>query len=85
MVEVQKPVSCRRVTELVTDYLERRLPFWERLRFQYHLFRCVACRRYIREVRQIVKTTGELPAEPPPPEIEKELLERFRNWKRTGG
>lgn len=74
-------LACREVTELVTDYLEGRLGLWDRLRFQFHLGRCHPCREYLRQMKVTIRLSGELPDEPPPPEVEAELLERFRDWK----
>lgn len=72
---------CRDVTELVTDYVEGRMRFWDRLRFQLHIGMCRHCREYVRQMRTTQRVTGELPAEPPSPEVEAELLRRFASWK----
>lgn len=76
-------LMCRDVTELVTDFVEGRMGWWDRLRFQLHLGMCRHCREYLRQVRSTVRMTGSLPGEPPPPEVEAELLRRFRNWTST--
>ena len=74
-------LTCRELTELVTDYLEGRLSFSQRVRFQMHLGLCLDCRAYLRQMKQTIRTLGGLPAEPIPPHIQEELLRRFRNWK----
>lgn len=74
-------MTCRELTELVTDYLENKLSFRDRVRFQLHLGLCAGCRRYLRQMRQTVRALGALPVEPIPPEIRDALLERFRSWK----
>lgn len=33
-------LTCRHLTELVTDYVEGRMPFWQRARLQLHLGMC---------------------------------------------
>lgn len=76
-------LTCRQVTEAVTDYLEGALTFWDRLRFEMHLGMCFACRRYLRQMKQTIQTLGKLPAESIPPNVRDELLVRFRNWKKT--
>lgn len=72
---------CRDITELVTDFAEGRMGWWDRLRFQIHLGMCRNCREYVRQVQLTVNLAAHLPLPPPPPEVEAELLTRFRNWK----
>ena len=38
--------TCRDMSELVTDYLERALPLHRRLRVRIHLLRRAACRNF---------------------------------------
>ncbi|MBI4584613.1 MAG: zf-HC2 domain-containing protein [Planctomycetes bacterium] len=75
-------ITCRDLTELVTDYLEGRLSLLERIKFQFHLGMCSHCRAYIRQMKQTIQMLGKLPEEPIPPDIREELLRRFQNWKR---
>ncbi|RMH07011.1 MAG: anti-sigma factor [Nitrospirae bacterium] len=75
-------LTCKDLTELVTDYLEGNLSPWQRVRFQIHLGLCFGCRAYLRQMRQTIRTLGKLPPEPFPPEIREELLRRFRHWRR---
>lgn len=75
-------LTCKQVTEAVTDYLEGALSFWDRLRFHMHLGMCFACRRYLRQMKYMIQTLGKLPSEPIPPKVRDELIQRFRNWKR---
>jgi predicted anti-sigma-YlaC factor YlaD len=74
---------CREVTELVTDFVEGRLSTWDRLRFQLHVGMCRHCREYLRQMKTTQRLLGQVPPQPPPPEVEAELVARFRNWKRT--
>ena len=74
-------MTCRDVTELVTAYLEKRLPFGDRVRFQMHIGMCRHCRRYLRQMRATIRTLGALPREPLPEPLREELLLRFRAWK----
>ncbi|MBI4476273.1 MAG: zf-HC2 domain-containing protein [Acidobacteria bacterium] len=75
-------MTCQQLTELVTEYLENRLSFTDRLRFRMHVGMCRHCRAYIDQMRQTVRTLGRLPAEEIPPEVRDALLVQFRNWKR---
>lgn len=74
-------LTCRELTELVTDYLEDRLSFMDRLRFRMHLGMCRHCRAYLDQMKQTIRTLGKLPAGAIPPDVRDALFERFRNWK----
>ena len=74
-------LSCSEVTKLVTDYLEGRMPLWQRMKFRMHIGMCAACEAYIRQMEQAIEVLGRLPDEPMPPEVEEELMKRFRDWK----
>lgn len=73
-------LSCREMTELVTDYLERRLSWKDRLRFQLHLGTCRHCRKYLRQMKVAVRTLGRLPPVEIPSATMDSLMERFRSW-----
>jgi predicted anti-sigma-YlaC factor YlaD len=76
-------MTCKELTEAVTDYLEGSLSLWDRVRFQMHLGTCLGCRRYLRQMRVTIRTLGTLPAEPVPPAVREELIRRFRSWKNS--
>ena len=78
-------LSCRELVELVTDYLEARLPVDERTRFELHLGYCDWCRTYLRQMRQVRDAAGELTEESLAPEAKSALLAAFRGWKRGSG
>lgn len=74
-------LSCSEVTQLVTDYLEGRMPFWKRVKFRMHIGLCRPCKNYIHQMEQAIETLGHLPDEPIPPDVEDALVRHFRNWK----
>jgi predicted anti-sigma-YlaC factor YlaD len=74
-------LTCRQMTEVVTDYLESRMIWWDRFRFQMHLGMCRHCREYVRQMKEAIRAAGRVQIEPPSPAIEEELLRRFRDWK----
>lgn len=78
-------LSCRELVELVTEYLEQKLPPDDRTRFELHLGDCDSCRSYLRQMRQVLETAGELTEESIAPEARGSLLEAFRDWKRGPG
>ncbi len=74
-------LTCRQVTDLVTDYLEGRQPLAQRLRFQIHLGMCRHCRAYLRQMKLTIDALGSLPEATVPPEMSQEVLDRLRSWK----
>lgn len=74
-------LTCRELTETITDYLEGRMPLLRRLEFQLHLGMCGNCRAYLQQIRSTVRLLGRLPDEPMPDDVAAELLQRFTNWK----
>jgi anti-sigma factor RsiW len=75
-------MSCRELVEVVTDYLEGRLPEADRVRLQAHLTECPYCEEYIAQMRETIEALGELPAaESLDPRTERELLDAFRGWR----
>lgn len=58
--------TCRDMSELVTDYMERATSLRLRLAMWWHLWRCEACRRYFDQVRRTVALLGR--GEVPPPD-----------------
>lgn len=77
-------MSCRELVEVVTDYLEGRLPDPDRVRLEAHLAECPYCEEYIAQMRQTIEALGELAgAEFLDARTERELLEAFRGWRGT--
>jgi anti-sigma factor RsiW len=76
-------MSCRELVEVVTDYLEDRLPEPDRVRFETHLEECRYCEEYVAQMRQTIEALGELPAEPVDARQREQLLEAFRGWRRA--
>ena len=74
-------MTCKEVTEAVTDYLEGMMGLDQWVRFQMHLGFCLGCRIYLQKMKSTMRVMKCLPATPPPPEVRDELLQRFRSWK----
>ncbi|MEP6866400.1 MAG: zf-HC2 domain-containing protein [Deltaproteobacteria bacterium] len=73
-------LSCKQITELVTDFLEGRMSLADRLRFQMHVGMCKHCRAYLRQMKATVTALGRLPEEPMPDDVRDELRKRFADW-----
>ncbi len=76
------PLTCQELVELVTEYLEDKLPAAERSRFDEHLAACPGCRIYIEQMRQTIRAAGKLSDKSVPPVTLQELVQIFRDWKR---
>jgi predicted anti-sigma-YlaC factor YlaD len=85
MTRIPLDLTCREVVELVTDYLEGHLTPEARTRFELHLVYCDGCRTYVRQLRQVLTTTGKLTEESVPPDMRDSLLRAFGSWKKAGG
>jgi anti-sigma factor RsiW len=74
-------LTCRELTELITDYLEERLPPSDRLRFEQHLSICDGCVTYIDQMRATMKALRVRPRVEIPQSVESKMLQAFRSWK----
>lgn len=77
-------LPCDELVELVTDYLEDRLPATERARFEAHLAICSGCRSYLEQMRQTIRSLGRLSAASIDSDARLRLLAAFRDWRRGG-
>jgi anti-sigma factor RsiW len=75
-------MPCRELVELVTDYLEDRLSPADRARFEAHLAACDACRTYLAQFQQTIRTLGRLPEESLSEAARAALLDAFKGWPR---
>lgn len=76
-------LTCKELVEVVTDYLEDRLPPAERVRFEEHVAFCSWCRTYLDQMRETVRLTGTLREDNLSPEARDGLLRAFRDWKES--
>ena len=79
-VRRRPPLACRRLVELVTDYLEGDLDPAVRAAVEEHLAGCGNCSGYVTQVRRmLVLTAGTLDRGVGlPPDLLEELLTRYR-------
>ena len=73
--------ACREIVEVITDYLEGRLPADERARFDQHLAICRGCRAYLEQMRQVIRTAGAIREESLDANQRERLVRAFRDWK----
>ena len=79
----ESDLTCKELTELVTDYLEDKLLPPERIRFEQHLSACDGCVTYIDQIRTLVVALGARPRVDIPMSMESDLLLGFRRWKHS--
>jgi anti-sigma factor RsiW len=76
-------VRCREVVELMTEYLEGTLSAGDRARFESHIAGCNGCQAYLAQLRTTLKVLGAMPDEPMPEPLKAELIQAFRDWKKS--
>ena len=74
-------LTCKELVEIVTDYLEDRLPPAERQRFEQHLLACEGCANYLDQMRQTIRMVGRLSEESITASTRERLLRACRDWK----
>jgi anti-sigma factor RsiW len=84
MSGIHGELTCQELVEVVTDYLEGRMPAEERRRFDAHLGECDGCQAYLAQMRAAAAVAGRLREEQVSPEARGALLSAFRGWKRGG-
>lgn len=62
-------LTCRKVTEILVDYVDGSLPETDRDTLQRHLCGCVPCAIYLRTYHDTIILTKSLPDVPLPPEL----------------
>ena len=74
-------MTCKELVELITDYLEGKLPDDIRMRLENHLSGCNGCTNYLEQMRRTIRLTGELREESLTPRQRDDLLQLFHDWK----
>jgi anti-sigma factor RsiW len=73
-------LTCKELVEIVTDYLEHRLPPADRRRFEEHLAACEGCLNYLEQMRDTIRVAGRLSEDSIPVPARERLLQAFRDW-----
>ena len=79
-----RELICQELVEVITDYLEDRMPAERRLLFEEHVAFCSWCRTYLDQMQDTIRATGSLEEEHLTPETRDALLDAFRNWNPSG-
>lgn len=79
--------SCKDVTEKANQYIDQELPLGARLKVQLHLFVCVNCRHYIKQLHMTINALGRMrkPADDvTPEETVSEIVEMLQKQNQPG-
>jgi anti-sigma factor RsiW len=79
----QPDLQCRRVVELVTDYLEHALSIEDRNQLEQHLLICGACEAFVKQHTTMIRALSALAEDPaaPQPDARAEALAAFRRLR----
>lgn len=75
-------ITCKDLVELVTAYLDDRMPAEQRLRFEEHIAFCSTCAAYLEQMRQTITVTGRLREDDLDQESRDAMLSVFRDFRR---
>jgi len=78
----ESEITCKDLVELVTDYLDDRMPAEQRLRFEEHIAFCSPCAVYVEQMRQTISVTGALREEDLDQESRDAMLSVFKDFWR---
>jgi len=78
--ELGETMSCKEFVELVTDYLEGRMPREDADRFEAHIVVCPPCGYYLEQMRTTLGVLGRIPEETVSDDARSELLHAFAEW-----
>jgi len=82
-------LSCKNVTQLISESMDHSLPLGKRIGVRLHLLMCKFCARYERQLLLIRETvrqfvgTEDRPGEPPGETLSEEAKERIRKSLRN--
>ena len=75
-------ITCQEVVEVVTDYVEGRMPPEDVAIFEAHLDLCDGCKWYVDQMRITIATVGRIDEADVPDEMRDTLMTAFRGRTR---
>jgi len=81
-VSSTRSITCKELTEVLTDYLEGTMPSEDRAVLEAHLVLCEGCATYVEQMRQVIRTVHALQVDEVEATAPDSLLAAFRAWKR---
>lgn len=80
-----KEDCCHSVVDALSDHLEGRVGFWDRLRLKFHLFRCPICMRYFRQFKKVYQSCDQMNCEDLPEDFDRIMSKVLGQWKGNKG
>lgn len=80
-------LSCQEVSKLVSQSLDSRLTWWQRVRVRMHLLMCTLCGRFRKQsefLRQAAQTYSSKTETPTGPRLSEEARERIKRSLKSG-
>jgi anti-sigma factor RsiW len=77
----RRPLACKQVVEMVTDYLEGFLSPRDQERFEEHLADCPHCTEYLAQMRETIRLAGQLTPEDFSAEMRDAFTDLYRQWR----
>jgi predicted anti-sigma-YlaC factor YlaD len=78
----ERELTCRELTEVLTDYLEGVMAPEDVARFEAHLEECEGCVIYVEQMRRSIRTVKALRPAEVEATVPDELLAAFQAWQR---
>ena len=84
-------LTCREVSERASQFVDGELGFWPAMQVRMHLVACRYCRRFVKQMRTVVRLVEKYGYTLPEDELDgrmapafrhDDLLERFRESRR---
>ena len=73
-------IACREAVELMSDYLDGRLPQHDRIRLARHLDDCPDCVEYLAQLRATIDALGRAEPDDLSDDARAELVALYRRW-----
>ena len=77
----RRPLVCKQVVEMVTDYLEGFLSPRDRERLEAHLAGCPHCTEYLAQMRETIRLAGQLTPEDFSAQMRDAFTDVYRRWR----
>jgi anti-sigma factor RsiW len=74
-------MTCRKLADLITEYLELMLPEADRLRLEQHLHECIDCQVHLSQVQQTIQIIRQTSQATVANAERQRLLQLFRSWQ----
>ena len=76
-----KDLSCVKLREMSSDFLDGSLGPKDLWKFNYHAERCSGCGAFVSTMRATIQTLNSLPSQNAPEDLKQRLMEQFTEEK----